>query len=118
MNNILNKIAQMERNAEEIQLASHKVELGIIQDDIKKVQSAQTEFKDGFLVVSFARGKAIPMIKNAIVKAENFLAQVEQAKKIAKELGVDLPKDYLDLQQSAGVLVGEAQDIIDWLNKY
>jgi hypothetical protein len=29
MNNILNKIAQMERNAEEIQLASHHVELGL-----------------------------------------------------------------------------------------
>ena len=35
MNNILNKIAQMERNAEEIQLASHKVELGLV-DDVKK----------------------------------------------------------------------------------
>ena len=29
MNNILNKIAQMERNSEEIQLASHHVELGL-----------------------------------------------------------------------------------------
>ena len=29
MNNILNKIAQMERNAEEVNLASHKVELGL-----------------------------------------------------------------------------------------
>ena len=34
MNNILNKIAQMERNAEEIQLASHKVELSLIDDVI------------------------------------------------------------------------------------
>jgi hypothetical protein len=29
MNNILNKIAQMERNAEEIQLASHHIELAV-----------------------------------------------------------------------------------------
>jgi hypothetical protein len=34
MNNILNKIAQMERNAEEIKLASHKVELSLIDDVI------------------------------------------------------------------------------------
>lgn len=36
MNNILNKIAQMERNAEEIKLASHKVELGI-KEDVSKI---------------------------------------------------------------------------------
>jgi methyl-accepting chemotaxis protein len=34
MNNILNKIAQMERNAEEIKLATHKVELSLIDDVI------------------------------------------------------------------------------------
>ena len=42
MKNILNKIAQMERNAEEIKLESHKVELGkhevelALVDDVKK----------------------------------------------------------------------------------
>ena len=103
---------------EKVELAKHEVELGIIQDDIKKVQAAQKEFEDGFLVISFARQKAIPMIKNAIVNSQKFLTQVQQTKKAAKELGVDLPQDYLKLEQKAGLVVGEAEDIITWLNKY
>lgn len=103
---------------EETKLATHEVELGVIQDDIKKVQAAQKEFEDGFLVISFARQKAIPMIKNAISNSKNFLAQVQETKKAAKELGVDLPQDYLKLEQKAGVLIGEAEDIITWINKY
>jgi hypothetical protein len=103
---------------EETQLAKHEVELGIIQDDIKKVQAAQKEFEDGFLVISFARQKAIPMIKNAIANSQKFLTQVQQTKKAAKELGVDLPQEYLNLEQKAGVIVGEAEDIITWINKY
>jgi hypothetical protein len=103
---------------EKVELAKHEVELGIIQDDIKKVQAAQKEFEDGFLVISFARQKAIPMIKNAILNSQKFLTQVQQTKKAAKELGVDLPQEYLNLEQKAGVIVGEAEDIITWINKY
>ena len=103
---------------EKVELAKHEVELGVIQDDIKKVQAAQKEFEDGFLVISFARQKAIPMIKNAIVNSQKFLTQVQQTKKAAKELGVDLPQEYLNLEQKAGVIVGEAEDIITWINKY
>jgi len=103
---------------EKVELAKHEVDLGIIQDDIKKVQAAQKEFEDGFLVISFARQKAIPMIKNAILNSQKFLTQVQQTKKAAKELGVDLPQEYLNLEQKAGVIVGEAEDIITWINKY
>lgn len=117
LNDIFNKIAKMEQNANEVKLGM-QVELGIIQDDIKKVQAAQKEFEDGFLVISFARQKAIPMIKNAISNSQKFLTQVQQTKKAAKELGVDLPQEYLNLEQKAGVLIGEAEDIITWINKY
>jgi len=117
LNTILNKLGKIEK-IHETNLGKHEVELGIIQDDLKKIISAQKDFENAFLVISAARQKAIPIMKNSITTAEKFLVQVENAKKIAKELGVNLPKDYLDLNQKAGVLVGEAQDIIDWLNKY
>lgn len=52
MNNILNKIAQMERNAEEIQLASHHVELGLadtlktnVNEDNKNVEKLQLQIE-------------------------------------------------------------------------
>jgi hypothetical protein len=52
MKNILNKIAQMERNAEEIQLASHRVELGLadtlktnVNEDNKNVEKLQLQIE-------------------------------------------------------------------------
>ena len=100
------------------ELATQKVELGTIQDAIKIVDIAEKGFKDGFLEVSFARTKAIPMIKTAIANAEKFLNQFEQTKKAAKELGIDLPADYLKQEMRAATVIGEAEDIITWLNKY
>ena len=101
-----------------VSLRSENVKLGIVQEEVQKIKTAQKEFEDGFLIVSFARQKAIPVIKSAIDKANKFKSRFEETKKTAKELGVDLPKEYLDLDQKAGALIGEAEDIIDWLNKY
>ena len=100
------------------ELAKHEVELGVIQDEIKNVASIEKAFKEGFLVISFAREKALPILKNSIVNANKFLSKFEQVKKTAKELGVDLPQDYLKLEIQAGTIVGEAGDIITWINKY
>jgi hypothetical protein len=107
-----------EYNLAKTELAMQKIELGVVQDAIKNVEAAEKLFEEGFLVVSFARTKAIPMIKNSITNAKKFLAQFEQTKKAAKELGIDLPQEYLKLERKAGVVVGEAEDIITWLNKY
>ena len=41
MNNILNKIAQMERNAEEVNISSHKVDLSLAED----LKKAENNFK-------------------------------------------------------------------------
>ena len=107
-----------EYNLAKTELAMQKIELGVVQDAIKNVEAAEKLFEEGFLVVSFARTKAIPMIKNSITNAKKFLAQFEQTKKAAKELGIDLPQEYLKLETKAVVVVGEAEDIITWLNKY
>lgn len=104
--------------SENTKLAKHEVELGVVQDEIKNVLLIEKEFQEGFLVISFARQKAIPILKNSIVNANKFLAKFEQTKKAAKELGVDLPQDYLKLEIQAGTIVGEANDIITWINKY
>jgi hypothetical protein len=103
---------------EETQLAKHEVELGVIQDAIKSVDNAAKQFEDGFMVISTARQKAIPIIKNSITEANKFLKQLVEVKKTAKELGIELPQDYIKSEQRAGTIIGEAQDIIDWLNKY
>lgn len=99
-------------------LGTQKVELGIVQDSIKIIDIAEKGFNSGFLEVSSARSKAIPMIKTAIASAEKFLTQFEESKKVAKELGIDLPADYLKQEQRASFIIGEAKDVINWLNKY
>ena len=52
MNNILNKIAQMERNAEEVNLASHHVELGLadtlktnVNEDNKNIDKLDSQIE-------------------------------------------------------------------------
>ncbi len=104
--------------AKKVELGTHKVDLGIIQDATKIIDIAEKGFKDAFLEVSFARTKAIPMIKQAILNAEKFLVQFEQTKKASKELGIDLPSDYLKQEMRASTVIGEAKDTITWLNKY
>jgi len=114
----MNDVNRISKKISEIQLEAHDVELGVVQDEVNAIKVAQKEFEDGFLIISFARQKAIPVIKSSIEKAVKFKSKFEETKKAAKELGVDLPKEYLDLDQKAGVLIGEANDIIDWINKY
>jgi hypothetical protein len=102
----------------EAKLASQSVELGVIQDEIKNVDIIEKSFKEAFLVISFARAKAMPMLKESIANAKKFLNKFEETKKAAKELGIDLPQEFIKLESKAGVVVGEAEDIITWINKY
>jgi len=110
--NTENKVFNKLFSSEKVELSSEKFEFGVIQDDIKVIDVAEKAFEDGFLLVSFARQKAIPIIKNSISDANKFLSRLAETKKVAKELGIDLPKEYLGQEQRAGVLIGEAEDII------
>jgi len=111
LKNVTNKLFKTE-------LTTQKVELGIVQDSIKIVDSAEKGFEGGFAEISNAKSKAIPVIKNAISNAEKFLTQFEETKKTAKELGIELPADYLKQETRAKFIIGESKDVIDWLNKY
>lgn len=93
MNNILNKIAQMERNAEEIQLASHKVELSV-KDDAKELVSKYYGLTDTinskFAGVSKEVRALIDQI-GAVEKLANDMPKViAKYEDLAKELGIDI----------------------------
>ncbi len=86
MNNILNKIAQMERNAEEVNLAKHKVELATINPaDYQK--------------------KAADILDNATkfaAKANaSLVSNYEDATNKIKAVGKELEKEFDVLQSKA-----------------
>jgi hypothetical protein len=76
MNNILNKIAQMERNAEEIKLASHKVELSIAD----KANKSLDAFRDGLFQ------KTSDLQDNLIIQIKDYNKKVEAAYKKFREI--------------------------------
>jgi hypothetical protein len=137
MNNILNKIAQMERNAEEIQLASHKVELGLVEDLaklltrmraidgalMKSTQKAvnalgdfikvKNQLKDGYVQASMDAEDAQEDIKLAV-------SLIEKIAKQAKDLGLnpndvkgtqDVVKITANLEDTIAILERNESDI-------
>jgi len=93
MNNILNKIAQMERNAEEIQLASHKVELSV-KDDAKELVTKYFRLTDNinsdFTGVSKEIRGIIEKIGQAEKLANDMPKVIAKYEGLAKELGIDV----------------------------
>jgi len=93
MNNILNKIAQMERNAEEIQLASHKVELSV-KDDAKELVSKYYGLTDTINSKYTAIQKEIRVLTDKIDEAAKLSSDmpkvISKYEDIAKEIGADV----------------------------
>lgn len=93
MNNILNKIAQMERNAEEIQLASHKVELSV-KDDAKELVSKYYGLTDTINSKYTAIQKEIRVLTDKIDEAAKLSSDmpkvISKYEEIAKEIGADV----------------------------
>ena len=93
MNNILNKIAQMERNAEEVntalhqtELAKHEVELKTIYDDLSgTLQEANT----GFFKALDLRGQASKLCRESITKNQAILKELNRAEGLIKQIGLD-----------------------------
>jgi hypothetical protein len=104
MNNILNKIAEMERNAaeiQEVQLASHKVELASIKDlqEATKIlqgsESSADKVANAFEQKVAEANKAYTALmneRNAIYKWVNNEAPARLAdfEKAAKQLGLEI----------------------------
>ena len=100
MNNILNKIAQMERNAEEVNLASHKVELSSIKEINDAIKILKGNEVDAEKVANLYEDKvnearkqyqALVQERNAIYTWVNNQAPaiLGDFEKKAKELGLD-----------------------------
>ena len=81
MNNILNKIAQMERNAEEIKLASHKVDLALLDEILDLNREAGSLLALPLMKVAEQLSKSLELNKKG-------LAQAEKGLKAAQDLGV------------------------------
>ena len=81
MNNILNKIAQMERNADEVNLASHKVELALL-DELLDLN------REGGSLLSLPLMKVAEQLQKSLELNKKGLAQAEKGLKAAQDLGV------------------------------
>ena len=71
--NTENKVFNKLFSSEKLELASEKFEFGVIQDAIKESQNAIKEFQSAASIVSSARSKAEPILKNTIALSNSFL---------------------------------------------
>ena len=85
MNNILNKLATMERNAEElasVQLESHKVELALL-DDLSNISMEA----GSLLVLQAQQMQAVEKLDKSIVLSKKGLSEAQRGLKAATDLG-------------------------------
>ena len=78
------------------ELANHKIELGLV-DDINKAR-LENDNVENSLIAEVVKGvdvleNSIKVIDKAILSSKNVIEQIDKAKVIAKELGVDLPSN-------------------------
>ena len=92
VNNIFKMIAQMDANANEIKLAKHEVELGVLQDIEKEMISAnQGAMKSIDLAKSALKPAqtSLQLNKELLVKLQNFTKQI-------KDLGIENPQKEVE----------------------
>ena len=89
LKNVANKLFKVE-------LESHKVELGLI-DDIDKTKIEANKAEDSAVSeISKALaslGNGIKLLDKAILNSKEVLSQIDKAKIMAKDLGIDLPSN-------------------------
>lgn len=96
MNNILNKIAQMERNAEEIKLESHKVELGALDDLttlVSKGRQVESTMVDEYAKAIQAAKKGLPAAKEHLSNLDKISNMLNDLRTQADALGLDITKE-------------------------
>lgn len=78
------------------ELGSHNVELGLI-DDINKVKIEANKSEDAAVSeISKALGylnSSVKLLDKAILNSKEVLAQIDKAKVMAKDLGIELPNN-------------------------
>ena len=86
LNDIFKMISQMEKNAEEVNLGAHKVNLATIYDDIK---GTLTEVNKDYIAALGYTGKAITLCKLSLVKNQNLLKELNKAESLIRQIGLD-----------------------------
>jgi hypothetical protein len=104
-------------SSDKVELSSKKFEFGVIQDAIKESQNAIKEFESASNIVFGARSKAEPILKNTIALSNSFLNSLIETKKIAKELGIDLPSELLQEEKFANATISSAKSLLQYLNQ-
>jgi hypothetical protein len=79
-----------------VELENHNVELGLI-DDINKVKIEANKSEDAAVSeISKALGyldSSVKLLDKAILNSKEVLAQIDKAKVMAKDLGIELPNN-------------------------
>jgi len=107
MNNILNKIAKMETNAQEINLAKHEVELATIYDDLR---GTLDQANVGFIKALDLKSQAAKLCKESLTKNQAILKELDKAESLIKQIGLD---SELKKVQAAKSEVNKNIQIID-----
>ena len=97
LNNIFKMISQMEKNANEVNLATHEVELGLVED--LKTQFNKYFSVDNMDVLELEIIDAVKKLNaNYVASTKEFAAFdkiYNEFRKKALELGVEIPKDVI-----------------------
>ncbi len=110
---IFNKLFQSEK----LELESQKFEFGVIDVILKERDKASDTFYSAVVLINNARNNTEDILKNAILFANGNLEKIAEAKKMSKDLGVDVPKNVLDAETSASNILKKAQAGIAMLKK-
>jgi hypothetical protein len=101
MNNILNKIAQMERNAAEIkgvELAKHEVELALVDDVQNLYNAANKSYKANTDSLNRIAKQLESEFQKTADEYKKALDKYNQLEKMSKDLGVPLPNEISKLK--------------------
>jgi hypothetical protein len=122
MKTILDKINKAhEIQASKVELGKHEVELAIV-DDIKKLQitanksedTALNELKKGISILENASKAYL----NARDNANLVIKEIDKARGMAKQLGIDLPSNIEALANYYGKSIGENFQMSNKINQF
>jgi tRNA G26 N,N-dimethylase Trm1 len=92
LNDIFKKVAQMEQNANEVKLGTHKIELGVLQDIEKELITANAGAIKAIDLANAAKKPAETSLKankELLIKFQNFVKQI-------KALGIEAPQTEVE----------------------
>lgn len=97
LNEIFKKVAELEKNAQEVKLGMHEVELGLLQDVDKRIESNGNDSKKAFEYAFKAKemlSNANTFEKGVVKNYQSIYVELTKLTKTVKDLG--LPTAEID----------------------